>query len=177
MTAEEDQRGDDFGRRLTDNQLLVKFKKDEEDHKVIEANISANHDNIANLVDELTAFRSETNQQFMESRRDRDQLKYEITAAHNENREQFAGIGECINELKAWQYDQDRKQQDDRQHRTERERMNDQVYAEMLDNFKFTKKLRKVIYSAIGGAAVIFGLTAAGIELWHEMKHLFQGSP
>jgi len=55
--------------------------------------------------------------------------------------------------------------------------VNDKVYAEMLDNFKFTKMLRKFIYSALGGAAVVIGLAAAGIELWHEIKHMFQGSP
>jgi hypothetical protein len=143
---------DEERRRLTDNQLIQRFADSDRAHEAINSEVDTNHRMIAELRDEMTEFRFES-------------------------RTQFDGIGECINEMKAWQYDQDRKQEADQEHRARREQTNDQVYAEMLENFKFTRKLRRVIYSSIGGAAVIFGLISAGFGLWNEIKHLFQGAP
>lgn len=143
---------DEERRRLSDNQLIQRFADSDRAHEAINTEVDTNHRMISELRDEMTEFRSET-------------------------RTQFDGIGDCINEMKAWQYDQDRKQEIDQVHRARREHTNDQVYAEMLENFKFTRKLRRVIYSGIGGAAVTLGLVSAGFGLWNEIKHLFHGAP
>jgi hypothetical protein len=139
-------------RRLTDNQLIQRFVDSDRAHEAINMEVDTNHRMIAELRDELTETRFEM-------------------------RTQFGAIGDCIDDMKAWQHRQDHKQEADQVHRAEREEKNDQVYQEMLDNFKFTKKLRRVIAATIGVIATLFAVLLSGFGLWAEIKHLFQGSP
>lgn len=175
--GDDDRRGDPPGRRLTDNQLLAWRKEGETAHGEIERDIALNHASIAGLVDELTAFRTETNTQFSESRHDRDALKDALETAQAENRRQFTGIAECISDLKAWQAAQDRDRDQLKAHKAEREQYEDRIYQEMLANFTFTRKLRKVLWGLVLSVAAIFGLAHTTLNLWDEIKHLLQGAP
>jgi hypothetical protein len=164
---------DEERRRLSDNQILSQFQRGDEIHDAIEKDVSQNRENLAVLVDELTSFRSEAREQFTQSRADRDSLKCALDKSQRESREQFAGISDCISDLKAWQQRADRLSSEDRQQRDKRQTSQDAIYQELVDEFKFRRRLGKWRNSFLVTVGMILGLVISGHSIWEMIKHLF----
>jgi hypothetical protein len=159
MTAEEDRR-EGPGRRLTDNQLLEWRKEGEAVHAEIEADISGNSKLVAEVKDDVTMIRSE------------------LAEFHEDSCRQFAGIGDCINDLKAWQHNYERRKATEIEKQVQRDQRDEAAYAEILSNFRFQQEMKARALSAAKYIAAIGGAIGAIALMWEHMKHLFtHGSP
>lgn len=170
MTEEEDRRGPPPSRRLSDNQILQNFADGNRAQSAIARDIDDHRELIGELRDELTSFRCETrdqlksvNDNLARSRLDRDTIRTEI-----------AGIGDCIGDLKTWQYRADQQAKADREERDQRQTHQDVVYSEIVDEFKFRRKLGKWRNSILVTTGMMLGLIISGHSLWEMIKHLFK---
>jgi hypothetical protein len=155
MTEEDDRRSDEPGRRLTDNQIIAWQKEGSAAHAEIECDIASNSRVIAEVKDDVTLIRSE------------------LSDFREDACRQFTGIGDCINDLKAWQHNYDRQKQLEQQHRGEREIKHDSLQKEIEKEFEFRRRLGKWRNSALLTLGTIIGAVLGALGIFSTLRDLF----
>ena len=135
-------------RQLSDNQIIQRFSDDRKAHDEMECVVHDNKRMIAELHDEFSAFSRHTEQQ-------------------------MKGLSDCINDIKVLQYDQSRMMTNDGERRDERQHQQDFIYREIVDEFKFRRKLSKWRNSLLLTLGMILGLVISAQGIWDTVKHLF----
>lgn len=153
---------------------------EEERHRLTDAQIRAemlNHStqqrHAEALIEQNTLELAEINDALCESRGDRNLIRAQIEDLKKDTDRQFAGLAECVNEVKAWQWDQSRKKEEDKEYRAEREQQQDRVYQEIVKEFEFRRRLGKWRNSILVTFGLVLGLIVSGHSVWEMIKHLF----
>lgn len=155
MTEEDDRRSNEPGRRITDNQLIAWRKEGSAAHADIECDIATNARVIAEVKDDVTMIRSE------------------LASFHEDVSHQFAGIGDCINDLKAWQCHYDQQKQREKKHLGEREIKHDSLQREIEKEFEFRRRLGKWRNSFLISIGTLIGAVLGALGIFTTLRDLF----
>lgn len=161
---------DDERRSLTDNQIIKRFVDTDQARSAISKEVDEHYKLIAELKDELQYHIQSVTDSLATSQKDRDEIRAEITRNQRETRRHLQGLGDCVNEIKAWQYDYNRRKELDQEHRAERETRQDKLEKEIIAEFQFRKRFNRVVW---GSLAVIIPVVVSILAGIGHIRDLF----
>jgi hypothetical protein len=150
-------------RRLTDNQIIEEMATHDQRQRYADRLIEQNTRDLAIIADRLS-----------ESKDDRDSIKAEIEKTRRETKLQLASLGRCVDDLKVWQDTYDSEREQEIAENSQREEKHDAIYAEIVAEFQFRRRLAKWRNGTLLTIGALFGALVSGFALLGHIKDLLQ---